>query len=65
MAEKKNTFVVRMETDNDAFEDWHTEVARILRDVADQLDRDDGRSGFPGGACLDVNGNYVGFWQKR
>ena len=33
------------------------EVARILRDVADRVEK-----GHENGGCRDINGNTVGFW---
>jgi hypothetical protein len=58
-------FILKIETDNAAFEDWQSEVARILNRVAAELDRDPGRAEEPGGGCTDINGNTVGFWQYR
>lgn len=51
-------FKVEFATDNAAFEDVNSEVARILRDLADKVDsgtRTDGR-------VMDYNGNAVGKW---
>ena len=49
---------ITIKTDNDAFEDGNrpTEVARILRDLADSLD---GNEYLPVN-IRDVNGNHVG-----
>ena len=59
-------FKLEIKTDNAAFaEDWQSEVSRLLRAVADRLDRDDGRNDRLNGACCDVNGNIVGFWGKE
>jgi hypothetical protein len=54
---------IRIETGNAAFEDEPaTEIARILRELADAFERDggpvDARSG--GATLRDVNGNTVG-----
>ena len=50
-------FAVLLKTTNAAFHDdnRHAEVARILRHIADQVERG-------AGACMDVNGNRVGSW---
>lgn len=50
-------FTLQIATDNAAFEgdDRKTEIARILRDVADRLEQ-----GKFVGRLLDVNGNHVG-----
>jgi len=55
-------FDLKIHCDNAAFEDWQSEVSRILRDLADRLDRDAGRDDAPGGYLLDINGNRVGDW---
>lgn len=53
-------FTVEISTDSAAFDavsggDWHVEIARILRDVADRVaDYDEW------GRVYDVNGNFVG-----
>jgi hypothetical protein len=47
---------ITIKTDNAAFQDnRHAEVARILRDLANRLDR-----GFTFDRVQDVNGNAVG-----
>lgn len=49
-------FTLRINTDNAAFDGGDLcEVARILRQVADKLDR-----GHENGTCRDCNGNDVG-----
>lgn len=62
-------FKARIETGNGAFhseygdryserEARNAEVARILREIADQLEH-----GYKdGGRCIDYNGNVVGEW---
>lgn len=48
---------IRIETGNDAFSDSPTaEIARILRKLADDFERD----GLPPGVLRDINGNSVG-----
>ena len=59
------TFTLEIECENAIFEDWQTEVARILRGVADRLDRLDGRQDQITGNILDLNGNTVGSWEKE
>jgi hypothetical protein len=56
-------FTLEFDTDNAAFTDgemptYGTECARILRAIAEQLER-----GSTGGAAVDVNGNTVGRWE--
>jgi hypothetical protein len=49
-------FKLEISTANDAFaESMHHEVARILREIADKVER-----GPPSGTCRDANGNRVG-----
>lgn len=49
---------VTIKTDNDAFaDDEGAEVARILRDIAQDIE--EGRTSGP---CMDINGNKVGHW---
>lgn len=51
------TWTITIETGNAAFEDSPTtELARILRDLADRLERD----GIPPEHLRDINGNRVG-----
>lgn len=51
-------YVVRIETDNAAFEgDRGTEIARILRKLANKVDGTDADSNV---RLMDVNGNTVG-----
>ena len=55
-------FTLTIETDNSAFHPSEVEAteecARILRSVAERLDR-----GHTEGPCLDGNGNRVGGWR--
>ena len=57
-------FKIEIETDNDAFADHApSEVAKILRALADKLDH---CRGLPGYVPLhDPNGNKVGFAQEE
>jgi hypothetical protein len=51
-------FTLKFSTDNAAFaDDMHGEAARILRKIADQLDRGDLAR-----VIVDLNGNRVGSW---
>jgi hypothetical protein len=52
--------VVELESDN--LEHAEEECSRILRDIADKLDRADARSNLVTGSCVDINGNKVGTW---
>lgn len=53
-------FELEFKTDNAAFADFPaTECARILRDIANKLER--GES--DGGPIRDANGNTVGHWR--
>lgn len=56
---------VKIETDNEAFEDGARgpELARILRKIAARVD--DLGSLADGGKVMDVNGNSVGHWEVR
>jgi len=62
MSTAMSRFVVRMTTTNAAFHEddgiemRHAEVARILRHVADQVERG-------AGPCMDVNGNTIRTWR--
>lgn len=49
---------IKIETDNAAFEELHTETARILRVLADRID-----DGETSGNLFDVNGNRVGCFE--
>jgi hypothetical protein len=51
-------FTLKIETDNAAFEDGTAEIVRILRHVADRMEK----QGHMGGKCMDINGNRVGEW---
>lgn len=54
-------FVLRFDTDNAAFaENVAGEVSRILRKVADDVDR--GIDGSKHLSVLDVSGNRIGSW---
>jgi hypothetical protein len=48
-------FTLKIKTDNAAFDDTAQEIARILRDTADRLER-----GGEFGTLRDINGNTVG-----
>lgn len=48
-------FTIKIKTDNAAFEDKNAEIARILREIANDLEKDYVRS-----VILDHNGNNVG-----
>lgn len=62
-------FEVRIRTDNAAFADQYTgekskadeaiEINRILRNIIKHLE-----DGCTYGACLDINGNKVGYWKR-
>jgi len=58
------TFTLKIDTDNDAFTYAGSEVARILREVADQMEgMDDSKTKCQ--TVRDINGNDVGrYWQK-
>ncbi len=49
--------IITFDADNAAFEDMHDECARILRAIAEKIDR-----GETGGDVRDINGNKVGTW---
>ena len=55
--EQGQMFTLKIKTDNAAFEDAGPEVARILRDLARQLE---GETGEASGRLRDLNGNTVG-----
>jgi len=58
-----NTFIVALRTDNAAFEDRpHEEVARILRELADDVLMAGGLRAGHSGYLSDINGNTVGRW---
>jgi hypothetical protein len=50
-------FNLTIDTDNATFQDGNAtaEIARILRDIADKLER-----GLLSGHTIDMNGNHVG-----
>ena len=50
-------FTLKINTDNAAFEDAGPEVARILRDLARQIETEAGEAS---GRLRDLNGNTVG-----
>jgi len=58
MVEEENMVTIKIETDNAAFEELHTETARILRVLADRID-----DGETSGNLFDVNGNRVGCFE--
>jgi hypothetical protein len=52
-------FTMEFATDNAAFEEgWGTEIAGILRKVAQRVE-----DGDSAGAVMDSNGNTVGQWE--
>lgn len=55
-------FTMNVDTGNAAFDDPAAELARILRQTADKIERGDY---YPGHSVtvLDVNGNDVGRWK--
>lgn len=56
-------FVAEFSCDNAAFDEgMATEIGRILRDVAQRVERGDFHEG-DGGAIHDSNGNRVGNWR--
>ena len=56
-------FTLTIDTDNAAFAEGGTlsEVARILRELADDLGEDE----CVGGNLFDINGNTVGRWTNK
>ena len=54
------TIHIEINTDNVAFDDPASEVARILRALASDVDRGSFDHGFGPSALLDINGNRVG-----
>ena len=52
-------FTLSIETENEAFTNDGEEIARILKEVAIQLE-----NGKEFGTLKDVNGNKVGNWSK-
>lgn len=59
------TFTVKFDTDNAAFEDeqGETEIARILRDIADRVESGEYCGKFQ--TIRDLNGNDVGRFVHR
>lgn len=54
-------FKLHFDTDNAAFsDDPANEAARILREIADKLERGESLGGGP---IRDANGNRVGHWE--
>lgn len=51
-------FRLEIDTENDAFYPWTTEVARLLRLAAEDIEN----NGSTDGSFRDVNGNAVGVW---
>ena len=51
-------FRLEIDTDNDAFYPWTTEVARLLRKAAADIDA----NGTTEGYFRDTNGNTCGCW---
>jgi hypothetical protein len=57
----RNAFTIDISTGNGAFDDdAGAEVARILRDVADRIER-----GTATGKVFDINGNRVGSFELQ
>ena len=52
-----SAFTLKINTDNDAFQDDQDELARCVRNVAESL-----KSGKTEGVVKDSNGNTVGSW---
>jgi hypothetical protein len=52
-----NVFKLEFATDNAAFENEAAEIARILREAANSVER-----GRTTGRAVDLNGNHVGDW---
>lgn len=53
-------FRLTIDVDNDAFHpDPSNEIARLLREAAEQIERDSKPSGM---SLRDINGNRVGGW---
>jgi len=50
-------FKLNFNMDNAAFGDPDLEIARILHEIADKVER-----GIQGGPVRDINGNNVGAW---
>lgn len=61
--ETEGKFQLYVHTDNAAFDDQATELARILRLVADKIEQGEDYSMFR--TIFDVNGNDVGRWALR
>lgn len=51
-------FRLEIDTDNDAFSPWTTEVVRLLRQAADKIEA----RGTTEGYFRDTNGNTCGCW---
>jgi hypothetical protein len=56
-------FTVSIDVSNATFDD-HEELGRILRELANRVDRDGAMLGETG-SLRDVNGNTVGGWQLQ
>jgi len=57
-------FTIKMDTGNAAFDpDPQYEVARILREIADRLERDGANGLYQ--TIHDINGNDVGRWRLK
>lgn len=53
-------FTMKFSTANAAFDDKEAEVSRILRDIAECVER-----GLTNGRVADYNGNVVGKWELK
>jgi hypothetical protein len=51
-------FTMRVEVEGVAFDDPGDELARLLREAADEID-----GGDESGVCVDINGNTRGGWE--
>ncbi len=68
MAHKRNTYTIKINTDNDAFhrdngDEWaaEMEIARILRELALRLETAAGMRQYVRRDLRDSNGNAVGY----
>lgn len=52
-------FKLNFETGNAAFDEWDAEIPRILRDIADKVERGEYLTRAP---IRDINGNTIGEW---
>lgn len=65
MARGSKMFRLKVGTDNAAFDEGHNELARILREIANDLDNLN-RDPWPRVDTIrDINGNIVGEWSLK